>query len=148
MKRGVSAFLLGAATGMRSMSAPAILSYRMRRRNSGPRFLMNSRTVTALELAAVAELVVDKLPGTHARTAPSGLITRIVSGAFAGALIGGQSRNDRLFGALLGAAGAVSATYGMYCLRKAAAEKSGFPDSLFAVAEDAAALSLAWKMTA
>ncbi|HEX2331372.1 MAG TPA: DUF4126 family protein [Candidatus Angelobacter sp.] len=148
MKRGVSAFLLGAAAGMRSMSAPAILSYRMRRQHSGPAFLMNSRTVTALELAAVAELIVDKLPGSPARTAPLALIARICSGGFAGALIAGHRRNDRVFGALLGAAGAVAAAYGMYFVRKAAAEKSGLPDSLFAVAEDASAVALAWKTAA
>jgi uncharacterized membrane protein len=148
MNSRISAFLLGVAAGMRSMSPLAILSYRMRRQGSGPAFLIGSGTVIGLELAAAAELVVDKLPGALARTAPPGLIARILSGGFAGALVAGQSRNERAIGVLLGSAGAFAATYGMYFLRRTAAEKSGLPDSVFAVAEDAAAITLAWNTAA
>ncbi len=148
MNRQVSAFLLGAVSGMRSMSAPAVLSYRLRRRGGSPRFLTGSRTVSVLGLAAAAELIVDKLPSTPARIATPALIARILSGALAGSLVVAQGRRERVLGAMLGAAGAVTATYGMYHLRKTAVEKSKLPDSIFAVVEDAAALTLAWKTAA
>lgn len=148
MNSRVSAFLLGAVSGMRSMSAPAVVSYKLRRRGGSPHFLTGSRTVSALGLAAAAELIVDKLPGTPARTAPPALIARIFSGAFAGALVSSPGRRERVLGALLGAAGAVTATYGMYHLRKIAVAKSKLPDSIFAVVEDAATLTLAWKTAA
>jgi uncharacterized membrane protein len=45
-------------------------------------------TLILLTLLAVAELIADKLPNTPARTAPLGLIARIVLGCLCDALRG------------------------------------------------------------
>ena len=58
-------------------------------------------------LIALVELVADKLPQTPSRTAPPGLIARIVMGALTGACIAGAGGQEVFLGAILGAVGGV-----------------------------------------
>lgn len=61
-------------------------------------------------LAAAAEVVCDKLPAMGNRTAPAGLIARVVSGALVAAVLTRAGRG-RLVAALVGAGVAVAAAF-------------------------------------
>jgi uncharacterized membrane protein len=155
LKRANPAWALaaGAVAGMRSMTAPAVVSFKLKRiaKAEGlehPTGLSGGRVGTGLALAALAELVADKLPRTPNRTAPPALIMRGVSGAFAGAALSGRERNNRIKGAVLGGLAAVGVAYGMYYLRGWLVKKSGVPDAALAIGEDAIALTLALKAIA
>lgn len=70
-----------------------------------------------LGLAAITELVDDQLPNTPSHRSPPQFTGRIVTGAFAGAIIGSPSGNW-LAGLIAGAIGAVLGTLGGYEARK------------------------------
>ncbi len=147
------ALAAGAVAGMRSMTAPAVVSFKMKRiaKAEGlehPTGLSGRRISTALALAALGELVADKLPKTANRTDPPALIIRGISGAFAGAALSGRDRDDRIKGAILGGLAAIGASYGMYYLRGWLVKRSGVPDAVVAIGEDAVALTLALKAIA
>jgi uncharacterized membrane protein len=147
------ALAAGAVAGMRTLTAPAVVSYKMKRiaKAEGlehPTGLSGGRTSTMLALAALGELVTDKLPKTPSRTDPPALIMRGISGAFAGAAVSGRDSNARIRGAILGGLAAVGASYGMFYLRAWLVKRSGVPDAVVAVGEDALALTLAWKAIA
>ncbi|MGN6445905.1 DUF4126 family protein [Amnibacterium sp.] len=90
----------------------------------------------ALVLAALGELVVDKLPFTPSRTKPPALLGRITTGAVAGAAIGTLAGSDGWRrGAVLGAAGALVGTFAGAAFRSAGAT-TGVPDVVFALLED------------
>jgi uncharacterized membrane protein len=136
------AALLGAIAGSRSFSAPALVS---RAANSGLlpvssrplRFLAGPKTAKTIAFLAVGEFIADKLPFVPNRTASGPLIARALSGGLSGAAFASGRKRSRLVGALLGAAGAIGASYGFYELRRRAGKRFGIPDSLVAVAEDA-----------
>lgn len=140
------ALALGAVAGMRTFTAPAALAYK--RRQTGSSSKANRRLGVALGVAALAELVGDKLPQIPARISPPSLTGRALSGAYSGALAGGEERGRRIAGALLGALAAVGAAYGMYHLRRFVVARTHLPDAVVAVAEDTAAVALAFKAAA
>ena len=147
------ALAAGAVAGMRSMTAPAVVSYKMKRIAkaeglSHPTGFGGTRVGTALALAAIGELVADKLPKTPNRTDPPALIARGISGAFAGAALSGSGRNEKIKGAVLGGIAAIGAAYGMYYLRAWLVKRTGVPDAVVAIGEDAIALTLALKAIA
>ena len=147
------ALAAGAVAGMRTMTAPAVVSYKMKRMAKAeglehPTGLSGGRVSTVLALLAVGELVADKLPKTPNRTDPPALIMRGISGAFAGAALSGRERNEKIKGAVLGGLAAVGAAYGMYYLRAWLVKKTGVPDAVVAIGEDAIALTLALKAIA
>jgi len=135
---------LGLIAGMRCASAGAIASYISRQAkptkgsNKLIKFINSDTFNTTLNIAAVGELVADKLPFVPARTAPAGLTARVVSGGLSGAAVArvNGSRNVTLY-ALLGSAVAIAATYGFYHLRKTAGDKTGIADPVIALIEDA-----------
>jgi len=72
------AFLIGVITGLRSMTAPAAVSWAARLgwlhlENTGLAFLGYAATPYILSVLAVGELINDKLPKTPSRKAPPGL---------------------------------------------------------------------------
>jgi uncharacterized membrane protein len=82
-------FLLGFVDGLRSLTAPAIVCWAARLgwlHFAGTKFAFidHRSTLMVFTLLAIIELVVDKLPNTPARTAPVGLIARIVLGGASG----------------------------------------------------------------
>jgi uncharacterized membrane protein len=122
-------FGIGVSAGLRSMTAPAVVRWRLR----DPLRL-------ALAALAVGELVADKLPATPARTIPPALLFRVLSGGFAGSTLAHTLDNDRATGAVAGALGAVVGAYGGMGLRSAIVRASGLPDPVVALAEDALAV--------
>jgi len=110
------ALLLGVVAGLRSMLAPAIVSWFARSgvlavANTPLAFMGYQFTPIILTVFAVGELIVDKLPKTPSRKAPSGFITRIVTGALSGATVG-ASGHSLAAGLILGVIGAVAGTFG------------------------------------
>ncbi|GAC1427374.1 MAG: DUF4126 family protein [Candidatus Velthaea sp.] len=130
-------FGIGVVCGMRSMTGPA--ATRLRARDA-------SRIV--LPLLALGELVADKLPATPSRTLPPALIVRALAGGFAGGSVAAARAGDRRLGALFGIAGAIAASYLFVRLRAAAGARTGLPDPLVALAEDALAIGAGYALTA
>ena len=82
----VLAFLIGVVAGLRSMTAPAAISWAARLgwlhlENTWLAFLGFAATPYILSVAAIGELIADKLPKTPSRKAPVGFIARVASGA-------------------------------------------------------------------
>ncbi|MCB7135292.1 hypothetical protein [Cellulosimicrobium marinum] len=100
-----------------------------------------------LAVAVVGELVGDKLPSTPSRLDPPGPAVRAASGA-AGAVLLARRRHGAgvtVVAACVGAAGALAGTWGGAAWRRLAVGVR--PDWPGAVAEDAAALTLAaWAL--
>src|SRR5215204_3802629 len=108
--------LIGIIAGLRSMTAPAAVSWAARAgwlnlTSTGFAFLGSALTPWILTALALGELVSDKLPATPSRKAPLGFGARIVTGAFSGAAIAAAG-GAPVTGAIGGAIGAVIGTFG------------------------------------
>lgn len=107
----------GVATGLRSQLPPAVLAWRQARHDlpedvAGPaRILRRRGAVPTLALAAVAELVTDKLARTPSRLEAGSFLGRLSLGATAGAGIAAAFRRSRVVGGFLGVAGAAVGSY-------------------------------------
>lgn len=140
------AFLVGLVAGLRSMLAPAIVSWFARQNllNIGHTYLaLMSYTITAtvFTLLAVCELVVDKLPRTPSRKEPVAFIVRILSGCLVGATIG--AAGDKIvLGIIAGALGAVVGTLGGAAARAKLAALFG-RDYRAAILEDLVGIGIA-----
>jgi uncharacterized membrane protein len=137
----VLAFLMGVIAGLRSMTAPAAVSWAARWgwlhvENTWLVFLGFQFTPYILTLLAIGELIADKLPKTPSRKAPGPFGFRIVSGALCGAALGAGS----LSGAIAGALGAVVGTLGGYEFRKRLVKSTGGRDLPIALLEDVIAV--------
>ena len=99
--------LIGVIAGLRSMTAPAAVSWAARAgwlnlTATGLAFLGSAITPWILTALALGELVADQLPTTPSRKAPVGFGARIVTGAIAGAVgavigtLGGHALRARL----------------------------------------------------
>jgi uncharacterized membrane protein len=138
----------GFASGLRSMSPPALLSQHLAER---PMWQLDSRVERALAsrparvllgAAAMGELVADKLPETPSRMNTGSLIARAVCGAIGGGVLMHRARQPALVGAVIGALGAVSGASAGYHARRALT-RQGVPDAAVAVLEDVLAVAIA-----
>jgi len=139
-------FLVGVVAGLRSMMAPAVVSWfaRTDRLNVGHTYvaLMNSGvTAIVFTVLAAVELVADKLPKTPSRKQAPSFVIRILSGSLVGATVG-ASGDKLLSGLCLGAVGAVVGTLGGAAVRGKLAAAFG-RDWPAAILEDIAALAIA-----
>jgi uncharacterized membrane protein len=140
----VLAFLIGVIAGLRSMTAPAAVSWAARLgwlhlENTGLAFLGFTFTPYILSVLAIGELIADKLPKTPSRKAPPGFIGRIVTGALSGAALGAAS-HVLIGGLVAGAVGAVAGTLGGYEFRARLVKAIGGNDLPIALLEDAIAI--------
>jgi uncharacterized membrane protein len=92
-----------------------------------------------LGIAALGELVNDKLPKTPSRKVPPQFIARIVTGALSGAALG-ASRQSLIGGLIAGAVGAVAGTLGGAEARSRLVKATGGKDLPIALLEDAVAI--------
>ena len=143
MSTYVLAFLIGIAAGLRSMTAPAAVSWAARLgwlhlENTWLAFLGFAATPYILTALAIGELIADKLPKTPSRKSPVGFIARIVSGALCGAAVG-ATREALIGGLVMGALGAVAGTLGGYEFRMRLAAIGG-KDLPIALLEDVIAI--------
>ena len=138
--------LLGFCNGLRSLTAPAAVCWAAHLgwlNFAGTRFsFLHSRiTLIVLTILAVLELVGDKLPQTPPRTAPLGLIARMVLGTWCGIALAMGSGHAFLAPALAGFVGALAGTFAGYHARRALVRQSHLPDFVVALAEDAIAIA-------
>ena len=138
------AFLIGLFAGLRALTPPAAVAWAVHLgwlKLARPLSLVGSLpAVIILTLLAITELVVDKLPSTPNRTAPLGLIARIVTGGFTGACVslgGGQSS---FVGAGLGVLGGIVGCFAGYQARVRLVKFLRQPDFNIALLEDLIAI--------
>jgi uncharacterized membrane protein len=139
------AFLIGLFAGLRSLTPPAAVAWATHLgwlKLARPLSLIGSLpAVIILSLLAVAELIVDKLPNTPNRTAPLGLIARIVTGGLTGACVSVGGGRSALAGAGLGLIGGVVGCFGGYHARARLVKSLRQPDFNVAVVEDLVAIA-------
>jgi len=140
-----SALGLGAISGLRSLAGPAFVSRAASRGDLNLdgtflAFLSSPRLSKALVLMELGELLGDKLPATPSRTSPPPLLGRAASGALVGAAVFVSEGRRATTGAALGSSAAIAASFAGEQLRALAVEKTGLPDPVVALAEDATVL--------
>ncbi|SRR6266478_4051749 len=139
------AFAIGVATGLRSMTPPAIVAWAAHRswitlHNTVLSFIGATATVALFSLLAAGELVADKLPSMPSRTRPPVLIARLVLGGLSGAAVALAGAQSLAVGAILGAIGGIAGAFGGYLSRKHLVRALKVPDFIFAVLEDVVAI--------
>ena len=138
------AFLIGLFAGLRSLTPPAAVAWAVHLgwlKLARPLSLIGSLpAVIILSLLAIGEVIFDKLPNTPNRTAPPGLIGRIVTGGFTGACVSLGGGRSALIGAGLGALGGVVGCFGGYHARVRIVKSLRLPDFNIALIEDLIAI--------
>jgi len=144
MSTYVLMILIGVIAGLRSMTAPAAVSWAARLgwlhlEGSWLAVLGSSAMPYILSALAIGELIGDKLPKTPNRKALVPFIGRVMSGALCGAAL--SATNQALIGgALMGALGSVAGTLGGYEFRARLVKAIGGNDLPIALFEDAIAI--------
>ena len=144
MSTFILAFLIGVVAGLRSMTAPAAVSWAARLgwlhlENTWLAFLGSAITPYILSVLAIGELINDKLPKTPSRKAPVPFAARVVMGALCGAALGAPGQ-AMIGGLLAGMLGAVAGTLGGYEARTRLVKATGGKDFPIALIEDAIAV--------
>jgi uncharacterized membrane protein len=139
-------FLIGVIAGLRSLTAPAVVSWAARCNwlhlsATSLAFMGSTITVAIFTLLAVVELVADKLPSTPSRTAPPGLIARVVLGGLSGAAVAAAGAGGLALGAVLGAVGGIAGAFAGYQVRTRLVKALKVPDFAIAILEDAVAIA-------
>jgi uncharacterized membrane protein len=139
-------FLLGFVDGLRSMTAPAIVcwgAYFGWLHFAGTKFafLDDRATLVVFTAMAIIELVLDKLPSTPSRTAPVGLIARIVFGGTSGLALGAGAGISVPLAGVIAAIGAIAGAFAGYRIRRAVVLRAQVPDLVAAIAEDVIAIA-------
>jgi uncharacterized membrane protein len=137
--------LLGVVTGMRSMTAMAVLcwfAYKGDLSLDDTWAAWAGKLVTAIifTVLATGELVTDKLPKTPNRTAPFPLLARVVLGGLVGAIVAAGLNGSEFEGVILGVGGALIGAFGSFLVRREIVIRLGCKDWQVALVEDAAAI--------
>jgi uncharacterized membrane protein len=139
------AFFIGFFAGLRSLTAPAATAWAVYLgwlKLERPLALIGSLPAVAIfTLLAIVELVADKLPQTPSRTAPPGLIARIVMGGLTGACVAAGGAQGVFLGILLGAVGGVAGCFLGYQARTGLVKALGTRDIYIALDEDLVAIA-------
>lgn len=140
----ILALLIGVIAGLRAMTAPAVVAWGamlgwLDVSDKWSEWMAHPITVTVLTILLVGELVTDQLPMTPSRKVPAQFLARLVTGAFAGAVIG--SAFFHTFSATgAGIVGAVLGTLGGAALRSRVADSNNGNDRPGAIGEDVLAI--------
>jgi uncharacterized membrane protein len=139
------AFAIGVIAGLRSMTAPAVVSWAAHWKwldlgQSQLSFLGSTVAVSILTAGAIVELVMDKLPKTPRRTEAIGLIARVVLGGLSGAALCAAANQSVVVGAVLGGVGGVAGAFAGYAARSRLVSALKVPDLVVALVEDAVAI--------
>jgi len=148
--RSSRALGLGAISGLRALSGPAFVCHaasrgRLDLGGTPLAFLSSSRLAKAALAMALGEAVGDKLPMAPSRTSLPPLLGRAASGALVGAALFASGGRRAATGAALGSTTAIVAAFAGEWLRALAGEKSGLPDPVVALAEDAIVLLIGFR---
>ncbi len=89
----ILALLIGVVAGLRAMTAPAVVAWAaafgwIDVDGKWSEWIAHPVTITVLTIFLLGELVTDQLPNTPSRKVAQQFITRLVTGGFAGAVIG------------------------------------------------------------
>jgi uncharacterized membrane protein len=133
-------FLIGLLAGLRSLAPVAVTAWAVHlgwlKVADAFAWIGSVPAVGIFTLLALAELVADKVPSTPSRTAPPGLIARIVMGGLAGACVATAGVHGAGAGVFIGIVGALVGGFGGYQVRKRLVKAVGAPDYVVAVLED------------
>jgi len=137
------ALLIGVVAGLRTMMAPAMVSWAahlgwLDLSGTWLAFFGSAWARWILTLFALVELVMDQLPSTPSRIVPFQFGARIVTGALSGAAIGAGS-GAMVGGLIAGIIGAVIGTLGGHAFRARLAKAFG-SDRPAALIEDVIAI--------
>jgi uncharacterized membrane protein len=140
---------IGFVAGLRSMTAPAAVSWAaylgwIDLHDSAFRWMGSGVAVAVFTIAALAELVADKLPRTPRRTAAGPLVGRFILGGLAGAALAASIGESLLAGALLGGIGAMVGSFAGYESRRRLVRVFGGKDLRVALVEDLITIALAY----
>ena len=139
-------FFLGCVAGLRSLTAPAVVCWAaylgwLHLAGTKLAFLAHPATLSIFTLLALLELITDKLPKTPARTAPPGLIARIVCGGLCGVALATSAGGSEIASAIVATSGAPVGTFGGYHIRHTLVTRAHMPDFAVALAEDFTAIA-------
>jgi uncharacterized membrane protein len=138
--------LLGISTGMRTMTATAVLCWfawlRLLPQDGWAFWAANLVSVIVFTLLALGEYVGDTLPSTPSRTQLPLVLARLAFASLAGALVAHATAEPLAGGILFAAVGSLIGTYGGYHLRMFGARRVG-RDLPVALSESALALGIA-----
>jgi uncharacterized membrane protein len=139
------ALLIGVVSGLRSVTAPAVVAWGahlswLNLRNTALSFMASTAAVVIFTLLALFELIADKLPSTPSRTEPVGLIARVLLGGLSGAGVAESGAQSPVVGAVLGAVGGVAGAFAGYEARTRLVKALKVPDFVIALLEDAVAI--------
>jgi uncharacterized membrane protein len=140
----VLALLIGVIAGLRALTAPAVVAWGaflgwINVDGKWSEWVGHPITVTVLTIFLLIELVTDQLPKTPSRRTPPQFITRLIMGAFAGAVIGSVSHHT-FIGLGAGIIGAVFGTLGGAEVRSRLVTANGGKDRPVAIGEDIVAV--------
>jgi uncharacterized membrane protein len=133
--------LLGLVTGMRSMTAMAVLcwfAYRGDLSLDGTWASWAAKLTTAIIFTVLA--LAEKLPKTPNRTALGPLFIRVVLGGLVGAIVAAGLNGSEFEGVILGAGGALIGTFGGFLVRREIVLRLGCKDWPVALFEDLSAI--------
>jgi uncharacterized membrane protein len=141
----LSALGIGIVAGLRSLTAPAAVSWaahlhRLDLRDSPLALLGDTIPVYTISALGLAELIGDKLPSTPNRTSALPMVFRALSGAMCGASLCISANRFILAGALLGGLGAINGAFGGFHARRLLVKYLKVGDTAIALAEDALAI--------
>src|SRR6185436_16074983 len=138
------AFLIGLFAGLRSLTPPAAVAWAVYLgwlTLARPLSLVGSLpAVIILSVLAITEIMFDKLPNTPNRTAPPGLIGRIVTGGFTGACVSLGGGRSAFGGAGLGLIGGIVGCFSGYHARARLVTSVSTPEFFIALIEDLIAI--------
>ena len=137
--------LLGLVTGMRTMTAMAVLcwfAYAGHLSVDDNWAAWSGKLVTAIifTLLAIGEYIADKLPKTPNRTAPFPLIARLVVAGLIGAITAAGLNGSGMEGVILCVAGALVGTFASFLIRREIVARRGGKDWPVALIEDVSAV--------
>ena len=143
-----SAFGIGVVAGLRSLTAPAAVSWAawlgwLNLQGSPLAFMGSIVTVAIASLLAIGELGADLSPRIPRRTAPGPLLGRLLMGGLCGACLCVSAGQSLSIGALLGATGGLIGAFAGYELRRRLVAGLNIKDVFVALTEDAVAIGLA-----
>ncbi len=138
------ALLIGVVAGLRAFTAPAVMAWAVflnwvNLSGTWASWVGHWVTVAVLTVIAVAELISDQMEQTPSRKTAVQFLTRLVTGAFAGAVLGtAWGYQWSSLGA--GMIGAVLGTVGGYAVRTRLVRATGGHDRPIGVLEDVVAV--------
>jgi uncharacterized membrane protein len=136
---------IGAAAGLRPMTALAVIAWALKRGSIRPGRspfvgIVSASASKRLAELAISELIADKLPFTQSRLNAAPLASRVVSGAICGAAIHGTLKQPVSEGAVLGGLGAIAAAITAHYVRQRLNREMS--DFAVALVEDALAVGV------